>query len=105
MVQCLACHEPIAKSSAVIRGGLMGAAYTEAYFHCPSCGNYTIAGYRDAGGGRDEVTYRGPIPAEQAEPKLAIIAQCPDQLNRNCLCDAHRKFFAAWLDDIWEGAG
>ncbi len=105
MVQCLACHEPIAKSTAVIRGGLMGHAYTEAYFRCPVCGQYTLAVYRDVGGGQDEVSYNGPIKPEQAEPKLAIIAECPDQLNRNCLCDAHRKFFAAWLDDIWEGAG
>lgn len=105
MVECLACHEPIPKSTALIRGGLMGAAYTEAYYCCPACGQYTLAIYHDSFAGNDSISLTGPLTPEQTEPKLAIIARCPNQLDRNCICDAHKQYFGAWLDDIWEGAG
>ena len=105
MVECLACHEPIPKSSALIRGGLGGDACTEAFYCCPSCGQYTLAIYKDSFFGKDSVSLSGPLSPAQTEPKLAIIARCPDQLNRNCVCEAHRAYFGAWLDDIWRGAG
>jgi hypothetical protein len=105
VVKCQACLEPIPRSTALIRGGVSGAACIEAYFRCPACGEYTLAVYVDSLSGPDTVTLYGPLAAATTEAKLAIIARCPDPLNRSCQCAAHKEYLAAWLDEVWRGAG
>ena len=105
MVECRACHEPIHKSHMVVHGCLMGPGYTETFYCCPACGQYTLAIYLDASTGTTAVSIHGPLPAAQTEAKLANLARCPNPNNPHCRCEAHREYFGVWLDEVLRSAG
>jgi len=81
-----------------ISGGIMGDEYIESYRLCPRCGVWTVEVVRDRFLGEEEVAVRGPLTAEEAEARIALIRRCPDPGDKRCRCAAHRAYFGDWLD-------
>ncbi len=98
MVKCSQCGRELARTRegglvAVISGAVMGDEYTDSYFFCPDCGVYTVEAYHDRFHGEDSVSVQGPIPKERGDERVELIRRCPDPVNKNCNCEAHREYF------------
>lgn len=102
-VPCTKCGRPVDRKQAgdavpTISGGIMGDEYIESYHLCADCGVYSVEVVRDRFLGEEEVTVRGPISREEAEPLIELIRKCPEPWNKRCRCEAHRAYFRGWLD-------
>ena len=102
-IKCTKCGREITPENSEgsvpsISGGIMGDEYIESYFQCTHCGFYTIEVYHDRFLGEEEISFRGPMSYEEAEPKIRLIRQCPEPWDKKCRCQAHRDYFDGWLD-------
>jgi len=68
----------------------LGDEYTESYFYCPACGEYTVRVDHDRFMGDEETHFRGPLSREEGDRLLAMIAACPDPTDKFCACETHR---------------
>ena len=83
---------------ASISGSVMGDEYTDVYFFCPVCDQYTVAQWRDNFTGTETLNVAGPVPKQTAEKQIELIAQCVQPWKKKCRCEAHRKYFNNLLD-------
>ncbi|MFO8010563.1 MAG: hypothetical protein R6U89_07100 [Dehalococcoidia bacterium] len=84
--------------TASISGSIMGDEYTESYFFCEGCQEYTVQIWRDRFCGEDSVSIRGHVPKEEGDRQIEIIRRCAKPWSKRCRCEAHVEYFGNWLD-------
>lgn len=75
----------------------MGDEYTESYFFCEGCGEYSLEVYHDQFLGEDSVFVR-PVAKAEGDAKVELIGRCPEPWNKKCRCPAHISYFQGQLD-------
>jgi len=76
----------------------MGVEYTESYFFCEGCDEYSVEVYHDRFLGEDDVLVRGPVSRSEGDARVELIGQCPEPWNKKCRCPAHVAYFKGQLD-------
>jgi len=101
MVCCSQCGAEFSTDKdqvACISGSIMGDESTDCYYFCRKCGVYTVEICHDRFLNEEEVSTHGPIPKEEGDLKVALIARCSEPWDKKCRCDAHRSYFGDALD-------
>jgi len=76
----------------------MGDEYSETYYLCPDCGDYTVEVLHDRFLGEETVFTRGPVSRAEGDAQIGLIRSCPEPWNKKCRCPAHRAHFGDALD-------
>jgi hypothetical protein len=99
-MNCKQCNQPLESQDRVasISGSVMGDEYSDVYYRCPSCGQYTVALWRDNFTGEETVSYSGPLSKETGDERVGLIGKCSQPWDKKCRCDAHREYFGNSLD-------
>ncbi len=98
MINCSKCGRAFDRKgadqpAATICGEVMGDEYIESWFFCAACGVYTQEVFHDRFLGEDSVGVHGPIAKDRGDALVALIAQCPDPMDKKCGCEAHKRYF------------
>ena len=95
-MNCLNCEKylgEIGDKIASISILVMGDEYIYSYFSCDGCGMYTAERYHDRFIGDSSIGVVGPIPKDEGEHIIALIAACESPNNKHCSCDSHKALY------------
>jgi len=95
-MQCTKCGGDLGDyedRAAVICTVTAGDEYIYSYWHCGSCGFYTLETCRDRFIGSPIVTVDAPIEPKDGDALVAMIAECPNPSDKWCKCESHRTLF------------
>ena len=99
MIRCAGCGRPLGEDGqetavASMSAQIMGDEYTECYYHCASCGQYTLTGVRDRFCGEESNYVPGTcLSQEEGEARIRLIKRCRRPWDKKCHCAAHVEYW------------
>lgn len=94
MVRCARCGNELGTDAHVasITVSHTSDTYTDSYYFCTPCGEYTIAICHDRFCDEEEYSVRGPVTKSIGDESIALIKRCPDPGNKHCHCETHESY-------------